>query len=397
MRRRSIAVGAALAVSLLAAAFAWPVYGRHAFLVVLEILAPLGVVTALVADVIAGRPAWLGGLRGQLAALAALVALQLAAAVALFAELMFVSNHDAFFMVVVAAYAGLVGLGAARLVVKHALADLGAVRRALAEVGEGRRDVRIAVYGGEELATLAADVESMVGRIAAEERARRQLIAAISHDLRTPVTTLQLITEGLEDDIFEPALVGEQLRLISTHVRALGALIEDLLELSRLESGAVSWSMKQHLQLDDLVLETVEAMRVHASANRIDVRAELGERLTAAAGNPEQLQRVLFNLLQNAIRHTPPDGSVVVRAERGAGSAIEVEVADSGTGVDPDIREHIFEPFVQGPARVSGQNGSTGLGLAIARAIVEAHGGRIWLAASDAGAGTHVRFSLPGT
>ena len=205
-----------------------------------------------------------------------------------------------------------------------------------------------------------------------------------------------MITEGLEDDIFEPPLVGEQLRLISTHVRALAVLIEDLLELSRLESGAVSWSMEQHLQLDDLVLETVEAMRVHASANRIDVRAELGERLTAA-GNPEQLQRVLLNLLQNAIRHTPADGSVVVRAERGAGSAIEVEVADSGTGVDPDIREHMFEPFVQGPTRVSGQNGSTGLGLAIARAIVEAHGGRIWLAASDAGAGTHVRFSLSGT
>ena len=134
-----------------------------AFLVALEILAPLGVVTALVADAIAGRPACLGGLRGQLAALAALVALQLAAAVAVFAELMFVSNHDAFFMVLVAAYADLVGLGAARLVVKRALADLGAVRRALAEVGEGRRDVRIAVHGGEELATLAADVESMSG------------------------------------------------------------------------------------------------------------------------------------------------------------------------------------------------------------------------------------------
>lgn len=98
MKRRSMAVGAALAVALLATAIAWPVYGRHAFLVALEILAPLGVVTALVADAIAGRPAWLGGLRGQLAALAALVALQLAAAVALFAELMFVSNHDAFFM-----------------------------------------------------------------------------------------------------------------------------------------------------------------------------------------------------------------------------------------------------------------------------------------------------------
>ncbi len=235
----------------------------------------------------------------------------------------------------------------------------------------------------------------MAARIAAEERARRQLIAAVSHDLRTPVTTLQLIAEGLEDGIYEPAQVREQLRLMSTHV-ALGALIGDLLELSWLESGAISWSMKEHVRLDELVRETVEAMRVHADASRIDVRAELGERLTAASGNPEQLQRVLFNLLENAIRHTPPDGSVVVRAERVEGSAIEVEVSDSGNGIDPQTRKRIFEPFVQGPSRVSGENGSAGLGLAIARAIVEAHGGRIWLAGPAIGAGTQVRFSLPG-
>ncbi len=101
---------------------------------------------------------------------------------------------------------------------------------------------------------------------------------------------------------------------------------------------------------------------------------------------------MLFNLIQNAIRHTPADGSVVVRA-RAAESDLEVEVADTGAGIEPLERERVFEPFVQGPSRVQGKSGSAGLGLAIARAIVEAHGGRIWVA-SD-GPGTSIRFRVP--
>ena len=103
------------------------------------------------------------------------------------------------------------------------------------------------------------------------------------------------------------------------------------------------------MRVDELVRETVEAMRTHAEAGGIAVRTEFEDRLTPAHGNPEQLQRVLFNLIQNAIRHTPADGSIVVRAHRGPGPALEIEVADSGEGIDPARREQIFEPFVQGP------------------------------------------------
>jgi signal transduction histidine kinase len=234
----------------------------------------------------------------------------------------------------------------------------------------------------------------MVGKLDAAERARRQLVASVSHDLRTPLTTLRLIAAGLEDDIFEPERTREQLRLISTHVRTLGSLIDDLFELSRLEAGDIRWSM-QRVQLDELVRDTVEAMRPHAVAGRVDIHTELNPAIAPARANPEQLQRVLFNLIQNAIRHTPPDGSVVVRSEPASGrsAGVEVEIADTGSGIEPQLRERIFEPFVQGPSRVAGANGSAGLGLAIARAIVEAHGGRIWVAAG--GPGTHVRFRLP--
>ncbi|MBV8734114.1 MAG: HAMP domain-containing histidine kinase [Solirubrobacterales bacterium] len=392
MRRAAIqatlAAGAAVAVS----AIAWPAYGRAAFFGCLEILVPLGACTAVIAEVIANHPRLVAGVRRRLGALAVLVAAQLVAAVALFASLMFVSPHDAFFMALAAGYAGLIGLGAARLVARRALGDLEAVRTALAEVGEGSRTVHVHVEGEDEIASLAADVESMAAKLEAEERTRRQLVASVSHDLRTPITNMRLITEGLEDGIFEPDHSREQLRLISAQVRALGSLIDDLFELSRLEAGDIRWSMQQ-VRLDELVRETIETMRPQAREGGITVHAELAHELRPAQGNPEQLQRVLFNLIQNAIRHTPADGSVVVRAWPAADRGLEVEVADSGGGIDPLARERLFEPFVQGPSRAGGQIGSAGLGLAIARAIVHAHGGEIWVASG--GPGTQMRFSLP--
>jgi signal transduction histidine kinase len=394
MKRTAARMAVALIAAACVSAIAGAVYGPAAFRECVEILAPLGAITTLLADMVAGHRARLRGLRRQLGVLAVLTTALLSATVALFAALMFVSNMDAFFMALAAGYAGLIGLSAARVVARRALSDLDAVRAALAEVGEGSRQVSIPVRGEDELTTLAADVEAMVAKVGAEERARRELVASVSHDLRTPVTTLRLISEGLEDDIFEPEHVREQLQQISTHVRALGSLIDDLFELSRLEAGDVHWSMRQ-VQLDQLVQDTIEAMRPHAEASHVAIRAELDEHLTPARGNPEQLQRVLFNLIQNAIRHTPADGSVVVRAHRAPGPAVEIEVADSGYGIDPALRQRIFEPFTQGPSRVAGETGSAGLGLAIARAIINAHGGRIWLA--DTGAGTRIRFSVPAT
>jgi signal transduction histidine kinase len=114
--------------------------------------------------------------------------------------------------------------------------------------------------------------------------------------------------------------------------------------------------------------------------------------LQPARANPEKLQRVLFNLIQNAIRHTPADGSVVVRAEPIA-DRIEIEIADSGTGIALDEREHVFTAFYRGGADAARTGSGAGLGLAVSRAIVEAHGGRIWL--PDTELGTRVRFSLP--
>jgi signal transduction histidine kinase len=124
----------------------------------------------------------------------------------------------------------------------------------------------------------------------------------------------------------------------------------------------------------------------------VAVVAELEGAPPTTRANPEKLQRVLFNLIQNAIRHTPADGSVTVRAQARDG-AVEIEVTDTGDGITPADRERVFEPFFRGGADAARTSSGAGLGLAISRAIVEAHGGRIWL--EGGGGGTRVRVRLP--
>jgi signal transduction histidine kinase len=381
----AFAVGAAAVVALIA----WAGYGSGAAWATLKILAPLGCGAALVAYALALTRAHVGGLRRQFAVVAAVALAQLTLSVVFFVEEMFVSGHDAFFAVLAAAYVTALTAWVVHLLGRSALDDVDAVRATLTLVAEGRRDVRTGVAGRDEIARLAADVDAMVARLDAEERARRDLIAAVSHDLRTPITSLRLLADAIDDDVVDAEMRREYASRISTHVRALGALIDDLFELTRLESGELSWSMEQ-VRLDLLLREAVDAMRPSADAGAVSVRAVLDEAPAAARANPERLQRVLFNLIQNAIRHTPPDGSVTVRA-RSIGNTIEIEVADTGCGIDVEHRERVFEPFYR--ADSSRTDGSAGLGLAVSRAIIEAHGGSIWL--DDAPVGTRVRFRLP--
>jgi signal transduction histidine kinase len=141
-----------------------------------------------------------------------------------------------------------------------------------------------------------------------------------------------------------------------------------------------------------LVGDTVDAMQAAAQAKRVRITCEIPDDLTKVLANPEKLQRVLFNLLQNAIRHTPAESTILIAAQ-GAGGDVEVDVADAGPGIDAADRGTIFDAFVQAGDRSARGADGAGLGLAIARAIVEAHGGRIGVV--DAAAGARVRFTLP--
>jgi len=191
---------------------------------------------------------------------------------------------------------------------------------------------------------------------------------------------------AIEDRVVDDRTRERYLATMHTHVGALGSMVDDLFELSRLEAGDLDWSIRQ-VELPELVDETVAAMRVEAEAKGVAVAAEVQPLPRPARADPERLQRVLFNLIQNAIRHTPADGSVTVRAGP-ASDGVEIEVADTGSGIPLADRERLFEPFVRGAGNGEGDAGA-GLGLALCRAIVEAHGGRIW---AEGGAGERTRF-----
>ncbi len=406
MSRATLVRGVALALgsALLVAATVLAVYDLHGAVVTLAILAPLGIVTVAGTRALLAHRERLGSLRRQALVTGALAFGPLAVTLVLFVQLMFVSAHDALLTASMGVYGALLGLWATRLLSNRVMDDVDTLRAGLEAVGAGERELELRLGGDDELAQVGREVEAMVARLAAAEAkreeadaARRSLIAAVSHDLRTPVTALRLLAEAVDDEIGDPETRREYVRRLGVHVRALGALIDDLFELTRIEAGEVAWTMQQ-VQIDELVEETVAAMAPAARAGGISVRAEIDPALVPATANPERIQRVLFNLIQNAIRHTPADGSVTVRAAR-AGSSVEIEVADTGEGIAPGDRERVFQPFAQGADRASRTDGSAGLGLAISRAIVEAHGGRIWIvddAADDGDPGARVRFSLPG-
>ncbi len=339
-----------------------------------------------------------GSLSRQFALAVAIVVAPVLLGLVIVGLLMVISGHGASEVAAIVVAAGVVAVVSAKLVARGILRDIEAIGHGLTAVGRGERDVHIETEARDELSELAAAANAMIDRLRTEEAARdqaeaarRDLVAAVSHDLRTPITSLRLLAEAVGDDIVDGEVRRGYLDRMSTHIDALSALIDDLFELSRLEAGDIRWSLEQ-VPLGELVGETVAAMRVQAEAKGVAVRADMPEAMKPARANPEKLQRVLFNLIQNAIRHTPADGSVVVRAEPLA-DRIEVEVADTGDGIAPEQREHVFIAFYRGGADAARTGGGAGLGLAVSRAIVEAHGGRIWLA--DTESGTRVRFSLP--
>lgn len=392
--KRSLAI--VIAAGTLVGAIVGPVYGPQAAAVTAGLVAAVSAVGLAAAHRLADqrprRP-----LRTRFDIVVGVAVGVVLATVLAAAQLMFVSKHDALIVSAIVVAAALVAWRAGRVASARVVREVGQIRDALTAVGAGERDRRVVAGAATELAELADAVTLMIGQLAQEETrrdaadsARRTLVASISHDLRTPLAALRLMLAAIEDEVVDERTRTRYLATMHTHVSALGSMIDDMFELSRLEAGDLEWSIRQ-VELPELVQETVAAMRVEAEAKGVGVAAELGALPRPARADPDRLQRVLFNLIQNAIRHTPADGSVTVRAER-AGDWVEIEVADTGAGIPREDRERVFDPFVRGEDDGERATGA-GLGLVISRAIVEAHGGRIWLADSEVG--TRVRFVIP--
>jgi signal transduction histidine kinase len=243
--------------------------------------------------------------------------------------------------------------------------------------------------GPAELARLAASFNEMASRLAALFDARRELVAWASHDLRTPIASMQAMLEALEDGLAQP---DDFVPILQQQVRILARLVDDLFELARIDAGALTLELRE-AQLAGLVHACLRGLGAEARARRVRLEARVDEDATAWCA-PDQVQRVLLNLVTNALRHTPSDGSIAVRVEPHP-RVLQVTVEDTGEGLDPEAQRRMFERFWRGDqARTSGGGAGAGLGLAIARGLVEAQGGQIW-AEPRSGGGARVCFTLP--
>ena len=316
------------------------------------------------------------------------------------AAFMFISGHDLTLLAALLAFALLVSATLAVAVAGTITEPIQALARAVeASDDEGLpRPVPVAPYG-DEIDQLAAAYNAMAERLtaAADQRARaeagrRELVAAISHDLRTPIGNARLLIEAIADGVVDSETAQQYLRQTHAELLHLDRLIDDLFELSKLEAGGLRLE-RRAVDLSALLAETVEAVRPQAEQAGVVLRASVAPDLPLLSLDALCIERALRNVLTNAVRYSPSGGVVSAAAQR-CGGTVEVTVVDEGPGVAREDAERIFEPFFRSDDARPRDGAGAGLGLAIARGIVEAHGGEITLE-SPAMSGAIFRTLLP--
>jgi signal transduction histidine kinase len=252
---------------------------------------------------------------------------------------------------------------------------------------------RIRATSRDEVGQLAAAFNQMAADLDAADQQRRELIANVSHELRTPIAALQAVLENLVDGVAAPDPATLSTALSQT--QRLGGLVSELLDLSRLDAGVVALELED-VSVAELVAETVAEAEVSARVGGREVGFVVDVRPPGATVRADRarLHQVLANLLDNAVRHGPPGGTVSVLARR-VGEQMEIDVRDEGPGIAAADRERVFDRFTRGERAVGG---GTGLGLAIARWAVDLHGGRIAVLdpPEPGAAGCRIRVTLVG-
>jgi signal transduction histidine kinase len=328
----------------------------------------------------------LPSLRLQLVALALLAVVLPLAVVTASGWVMFHMQDDVKILAVSAAAALSAAVGAL-LLGRWILQPLVRLRSASARLAAGDLAARVPSGGPSELAEVGAAFNEMAGAVERLFDARRQLVAWASHDLRTPIASMQAMLEALEDGLAEPA---EYLPALRDQVRTLSGLVDDLFELARIDAGALTLELHD-APLRPLIESCLRGVEAEARRRNVELRTQVDVSLPDVLCAPDKVERVLLNLLTNALRHTPSDGAVAVVAGPGSGGVV-VAVEDTGAGLSEEARLRMFERFWRDEA--SRTSKGAGLGLAIARGLVEAQGGRIW-AENRAEGGARVAFTLP--
>ncbi|MBN9396517.1 MAG: HAMP domain-containing protein [Candidatus Melainabacteria bacterium] len=290
----------------------------------------------------------------------------------------------------------LISLGMARRFNKP-VREMSALARQISNTGD--LSALLPVRRQDEIGELSASFNQMIGRLREQERLRQEFISNASHELKTPTMAIGGVVEALQAGASEdPALRTKFLNSLERLVDRQASLIQDLLDISRLDSGSEK-KWHDHIDVARLVQEAVEQIRVQADKKQLNISTQILLDMKespgrAVVGNSSQLQRAVVNILTNSIKYTPEGGSITVSARLSAGNRVEIRIQDTGSGIEPQDLPHIFERFYRADKARTRETGGTGLGLAIVRDIVVMHNGHVEVE-STVGQGSVFVIHLP--
>jgi len=285
--------------------------------------------------------------------------------------------------------AGLVAVLLTLALSRRIVGPVEALTAAARKMEKGEFSQRVEVQSRDEVGELARAFNAMADGLARIEQLRRNMVTDVAHELRTPLSNIRGYLEALRDGLTRPspALIDS----LYEEAMLLSRLVDDLQELALAEAGQLKL-VRQPVALAEIVKKVVNIVQPQATAKGLTVRADLPADLPPVNADPERVGQVLRNLLNNAVTYTPPGGEIVVVA-RAVGSEVEVSVRDTGVGIAPEHLPYVFERFYRADKSRARATGGTGLGLAVVKQWVEAHGGRVWVE-SEVGKGTTFTFTL---
>lgn len=275
---------------------------------------------------------------------------------------------------------------------RSVIAPVQAMSRATQRIAEGHYQERVHVQGEDELSQLAVRFNQMAEKLDQVEAMRRRLIGDVSHELRTPLTAIKGSMEGLMDGVL-PA-TPETYQQIHTEADRLNRLVDDLQELSRVEAKAYELEMRAQ-DVSALVQTVAKRLAPRFAARHIVLDIDVDPDLPRVLADEDRAVQIITNLMGNALQYTPEMGKVTVAAKQ-AGQEVQISVRDTGIGIPAEQLSQIFNRFYRvDKSRSRSAGGGSGIGLTIARALVEAHGGRIWAESGGEGEGSTFSFTLP--
>ena len=295
-----------------------------------------------------------------------------------------------FSIMLTTAIVGLLALVFGSLLFRQITSPLRALSQSAQAVADGDLRQRVVIESNDEIGRVARSFNRMAESLAQADIQRRNLIADIAHELRTPLTVIQGNLEALMDGVYD--LTPENVAAIHKQSVVLSRLVADLRDLALAEAGQLQLELKT-VVVEDLITQVSEGLEVQAREKGVTLKHEVTGNLPKIQADEQRITQVLYNLMSNALRHTPTGGTITTTVEL-RDERVLVNVRDTGTGIATEDLPHIFERFYRADRSRTRATGGSGLGLTISKQIIEAHGGQIW-AQSWLGAGSTFAFSLP--